>query len=403
MIRRTFLIIIGMSGLGFMAIFSIEPSFIRRLYYKIEDLFMSPKELPPDSERLEAKLPPEGETVSVEMALNSRCNSDYDDNPKRFHWGMFDRTNKLSETQTRRIIGLAKIPRFTDRKVEIQSDCNMLTFVIDNHASGLLRDWMMVESGMQQQAIGLVCAALGVGMVFRSLGEDGTTISDTDYASVKVKLDAMKPTYDGSFWSSLPPAGTKSWLRGNLPDPVRDGNKPLISTLEAVKIKNRSGRKSTDESVSQLLWAARGRTPHLYKSRPWGMTVPTSQGEQNASSVYLIRDDKLFKYVNWHKNRPTHSLETLGKIDLDVYNQLMRLFPFHNSFIVIGKNTDFATALLEVGYQLLNLLLQAQALDLAYEAILLDENQKEIFRSVGIKDPVCTFSLRQRTEQEESV
>lgn len=386
-----------------MAIFSIEPSFIRRLYYKIEDLFMSPKELPPDSERLEAKLPPEGETVSVEMALNSRCNSDYDDNPKRFHWGMFDRTNKLSETQTRRIIGLAKIPRFTDRKVEIQSDCNMLTFVIDNHASGLLRDWMMVESGMQQQAIGLVCAALGVGMVFRSLGEDGTTISDTDYASVKVKLDAMKPTYDGSFWSSLPPAGTKSWLRGNLPDPVRDGNKPLISTLEAVKIKNRSGRKSTDESVSQLLWAARGRTPHLYKSRPWGMTVPTSQGEQNASSVYLIRDDKLFKYVNWHKNRPTHSLETLGKIDLDVYNQLMRLFPFHNSFIVIGKNTDFATALLEVGYQLLNLLLQAQALDLAYEAILLDENQKEIFRSVGIKDPVCTFSLRQRTEQEESV
>ena len=386
-----------------MAIFSIEPSFIRRLYYKIEDLFMSPKELPPDSERLEAKLPPEGETVSVEMALNSRCNSDYDDNPKRFHWGMFDRINKLSETQTRRIIGLAKIPRFTDRKVEIQSDCNMLTFVIDNHASGLLRDWMMVESGMQQQAIGLVCAALGVGMVFRSLGEDGTTISDTDYASVKVKLDAMKPTYDGSFWSSSPPAGRKSLRRGNLPDPVRDGNKPLISTLEAVKIKNRSGRKSTDESVSQLLWAARGRTPHLYKSRPWGMTVPTSGGEQNASSVYLIRDDKLFKYVNWHKNRPTHSLETLGKIDLDLYNQLIKPFPFHNSFIVIGKNIDFATALLEVGYQLLNLVLQAQALGLGYEAVMLDENQKEIFRSVGIKDSVCTFSLRQRTEQEESV
>jgi len=379
-----------------MAIFSIESSFIKRLYYKIEGLFMSLKELPPDSEKLEAELPPEGETISVEMALNSRCTSDYDGNSKKFHWGMFDRTNKLSETQTRRIIGLAKIPRFTDRKVEIQSDCNMLTFVIDNHASGLLRDWMMVESGMQQQAIGLVCAALGVGMVFRSLGEDGTTISDTDYASVKVKLDAIKPTYDGSFWSSLPPAGTKSWLRGNLPDPVRDGNKPLISTLEAVKIKNRSDRKSTDESVSQLLWAARGRTPHLYKSRPWGMTVPTSQGEQNASSVYLIRDDKLFKYVNWHKNRPTHSLETLGKIDLDVYNQLMRLFPFHNSFIVIGKNTDFATALLEVGYQVLNLVLQAQALGLSYETILLDENQKEIFRSVGIKDTVCAFLLRHK-------
>ncbi len=279
----------------------------------------------------------------------------------------------------------------------------MLTFVIDNHASGLVRDWMMVESGMQQQAIALVCAALGVGMLFRGLGENGAAVSDTEYATVKVKLDAMKPTYDGSFWSSLPPAGTKSWLRGNLPDPARDGNEPLISVLENMKIENRSGRNSTDESVSQFLWAARGRTPHFYKSRPWGMAVPTSGGEQNASSVYLIRDDKLFKYVNWHKNRPTHSLETLGKIDLDVYNQLMRLFPFHNSFIVIGKNIDFATALLEVGYQLLNLVLQAQALCLGYEAVLLDENHKKAFRSVGIKDPVCTFALRQRTEQEESV
>jgi hypothetical protein len=398
MIRRTFLIIVGMLGLGFMAIFSIESSFIKRLYYKIEGLFKSPAKLPPDSEKLEAELSPEGETVSVEMALNSRCTSDYDGNSKKFHWGMFDGSGRLSETQIKKIIHLARIPRFTGRKVEIQCERNMLTFVIDNHASGLVRDWMMVESGMQQQAIALVCAALGVGMVFRGLGEDGAAVSDTDYGTVKVKLDAMKPTYDGSFWSSLPPAGTKSWLRGNLSDPVRDGNEPLISVLENMKIENRSGRNSTDESVSQFLWAARGRTPHFYKSRPWGMTVPTSGGEQNASSVYLIRDDKLFKYVNWHKNRPTHSLETLGKIDLDVYNQLMRLFPFHNSFIVIGKNIDFATALWEVGYQLLNLVLQAQALGLGlgYEAILLDENQKEIFRSVGIKDPVSAFLLRHK-------
>lgn len=78
-----------------MAIFSIESSFIRRLYYKIEDLFKSPVKLPPDSERLEVELPPESEAVSVEMALNSRCNSDYDENPNKFHWGMFDRRKKL--------------------------------------------------------------------------------------------------------------------------------------------------------------------------------------------------------------------------------------------------------------------------------------------------------------------
>jgi len=379
-----------------MAIFSIESSFIKRLYYKIEGLFKSPAKLPPDSEKLEAELPPEGETISVEMALNSRCTSDYDGNSKKFHWGMFDGSRRLSETQIKKIIHLARIPRFTGRKVEIQCEHNMLTFVIDNHVSGLVRDWMMVESGMQQQAIALVCAALGVGMLFRGLGENGAVVSDTEYATVKVKLDAMRPSYDGSYWTSSPPAGTKSWLRGNLLDPVRNGNKPLISAFKGLKIENRDGKKSTDESISQLLWANRGRTPHFYKSRPWGMTVPASGGEQNASSVYLIRDDKLFKYVNWHKNRPTHSLEMLGKIDLDVYNQLMRLFPFHNSFIVIGKNIDFATALLEVGYQLLNLVLQAQALGLSYETILLDENQKEIFRSVGIKDTVCAFLLRHK-------
>lgn len=385
-----------------MAIFSIEPSFIRRLYYKIEDLFKPPVKLPPDSQRSVAELLPEGETISVEMALNSRCTSDYDENPKKFHWGIFDITKKLSDVQTQKIIHLARIPRFTDRRIEIQSERNMLTFVIDNHASGLLRDWMMVESGMQQQAIGLVCAALGVGMVFRSLGEDGTTISDMDYASIKVKLDAMKPTYDGSFWSSSPPAGRKSLRRGNLPDPVRDGNKPLISTLEAVKIKNRSGRKSTDESVSQLLWAARGRTPHLYKSRPWGMTVATAEGRQGISSVYLISNNKLSKYVNWDNNRPTHSLLALNKIDNQLIAKLEKSFSSNHRFIILGKNEDFARALWEVGYQLLNLLLQAQALDLAYEAILLDENQKEIFRSVGIKDPVSAFLLRRQSAPQEN-
>ncbi len=382
MIRRTFLIIVGMLGLGFMAIFSLDSSFLRRLYYKIQDLFKAP-----------VKLPIEGETISVELALNSRCTSDYDGNPKEFHWGIFDRTKKLSDEQIEKMIHLATIPRFTDRKVEIQSEHNILTFVMDNHVSGFLRDWMMVESGMQQQAVGLVCAALGVGMVFRGLGKDGATISDTDYATVKVKLDAMKPTYDGSFWSSFPPAGTKPWLRGNLADAVRDGNKPLICALERLKIENRKGRKSTDESVSQLLWAARGRTPHFYKSRPWGMTMPTSGGEQNISSVYLISDCKMSRYLNWHNNRPTHSLEMLGEIDSDLHNELIKLFPLNNCFIVIGKNENFAIALWEVGYQLLNLLLQAHSLDILYQAALLDETQKTLLRRMGVKDPVAAFAI----------
>jgi hypothetical protein len=155
----------------------------------------------------------------------------------------------------------------------------------------------------------------------------------------------MKPTYDGSFWSSSPPASVKPWLRGNLPDPIRDGNKSLISALERLNIENRNGGKSTDESVSQLLWAARGRTPHLYKSRPWGMTIPTAGGRQNISSIYQISDNQLCRYLNWHNNRPTHSLEVLGEIDIDFYSELIKLFPSNNCFIVLGKNEPFGRAL----------------------------------------------------------
>ena len=196
-----------------MATLFMESSFVRRLYYKIEDLIKPPGKLPPDKERSEVEFSPESDTISVEMALNSRCTSDSDGNPKRFHWGMFDVTRKLSEDQIEMIIARARIPRFTKQKVEIQSDHNIQTFLVDNLPPSIHRDWMMVESGMQQQAVGLVCAALGVGMVFRSLGDDGAPISDMDYASIMVKLDAMKPSYDGLFWVSSQPEGWKPWLR----------------------------------------------------------------------------------------------------------------------------------------------------------------------------------------------
>ncbi len=377
-----------------MGIFILEPSLLRRIYYRLEDLFRSPAKLPPDSEREIAEFCNEGFSISVETALNSRCTSDYDENPIRFHWGMFDRRKKLSSDQTEKVISLAKICRFTNEKVEIQFKDNLLHFVIDHNASGVLRDWLMVESGMQQQAIGLVCAALGIGMVFVSLGNDGSPISKTDFAATRIRLDAMKPSYEDSLWSTSPPGGRKAWLTGNLADPARNGSKPLISVLDQLKIENSIGHDTKDDSISQLLWAARGRTPHYYKSRPWGMTIPTSHGEQNISSIYLISNDKLSRYSNWHWNRPTHSLEELSGIEINARKSLKELFPLYNCFIIIGKNENFARALWETGYQLLNLLLQAQVMDLAFEAILLNENQRKIFQQTGINDPVAVLMLK---------
>ena len=385
--RRRFLAMLGFAGMSALNPLSSQFSLARKVkeLFKSVLYFLKPTFDPPG----------EGNNISVETALNSRCTSDYDGNPEKFHWGMFDSKKKLSSEQIGNIISLAKIPRFTDQRVEIRSERNILTFIVENHASDIMRDWMMVESGMQQQAVGLVCATLGVGMVFRNIGKDGASLSDTDYGTINIKLGPMKPAYGGSFWSSLPPSGRTPWLKENLPDPVRDGSKSLISTLRNLKIKNKGHVAATEQSMSQLLWAARGRAPHLYKSRPWGMTIPTWAGEQNISGVYLVSNNRLSKYINWDSkySRPTHALAELNKIEKQSYHNLVRSFSANHGFIVLGKNEDFARALWEVGYQLLNLLLQASVLDIDYRAFLLDTDQKAVLQGIGIKAPVAILAL----------
>ena len=375
------------------------PSIVHRWYlfekviYRIEDMLRPPKDLPPESERDEASLPPEGPAVSVELALNSRCSSDYDGNPRKFHWGIFDRTKKLSEEQIEEIVGLAKVPRFSDGKIGIRSDHNLLRFVIDHRATGMQKRRMMVESGMQQQAVGLICSSLGVGMVVNSLGKDGSSFSEDEFATVRVRLGAMEPTYDGSYWSRMAPAGRSAWLSGNLADPVRDGKEPLIAALAGLRTKHEGSEKLRQELMSQLLWAARGRTPHLYKSRPWGLTIPTWGGQQNLSSVYVISDKKLAKYVNWSGNRPTHSLVELAEIRRDLWHTLKEAGLSSERAIVIGRNEDFGRSLWEAGYQLLNILVQAKALDVPYEAAILDENQARVMGDIGIADPIAIILL----------
>lgn len=385
--RRKFLTLIILGGVSAMG-FLFSRFFTKR---KIKNVVKSTFYL----HKPTLSMPLEGQAISVETTLNSRCTSDDDGNPEKFHWGMFDKRKKLSSEQIRNIISLAKIPRFTEQKVEFQAENNVLTFVVESRVSGITRDWMMVESGMQQQAVGLVCAALGVGMVFKNLGKEGTSISDTDYATIKIRLGPMKPTYSGSFWSNLTPAGRSPWLTGNLPDPIRDGGKPLLATLANLGTHNKSSRKSTEGSVSQLLWAARGRTPHLYKSRPWGMTIPTWAGEQNISTVYLASNNRLSKYINWDSkyDKPTHALAGLNKVDDKLVETLIESFFVNHTLIILGKNENFARALWEVGYQLLNLLLQANSLNIPYQASLLNEKQKSTIVSTGLRNPVAILAI----------
>jgi hypothetical protein len=393
MIRRKFLGLIAAAGVIFVISLFGNYWVVRKIFYRIEDFFKRSKKTPADINRTAVEIPKDAYSVSVELALNSRCTSDYDGNQYKFHWGMFDETKKLSDEQINRIVTHAKIPRFTDGRVEIRKKDNLLTFVIESEKAAILNDWMMVESGMQQQAVGLICAALGIGMVFQSSSKDGRSISDTDHENIKIKIDAMKPSYNDSYWTNSPPDGNESWRSNNLPITRRNGGKPLLSVLRDLKVEDLNGNIATQESISQLLWAARGRTPHLYKSKPWGMTIPTWGGEQNISSVYLVSRNSLSKYINWNKNRPAHELLECHKINNNLFQELLRPFSANQGLIVLGINENYARAFWEIGYQLLNLLLQAKALEIYYQAFLLNEAQKINIRAAGVADPVVVVSV----------
>lgn len=108
------------------------------------------------------------------------------------------------------------------------------------------------------------------------------------------------------------------------------------------------------------------------------MTIPTNRGEQNNSSVHLLRDGGSFRYVNQVKNRPTHSLEPSNLFGPDVREGLIRRLSRSYCAIVLAAGEKSEAGLWEIGYQLLNILVQARALDLSYHAFLLDHEQLEI-------------------------
>jgi len=373
----------------------IDLASISELINRIRNRFKTTPKIPEDNQRTEAQLPEGGSMVSVELALNSRCTSDYDDDSNLSHWGLFDNKHKLSKNQLSKIGSLLNIPRFTKSRLEVRRDNNFFMFVVNNQQKETEKGWSMVESGMQQQALCLVCATLGVGTVFRGMGKNGKLLSNNTNGIIRIKLDAMKPSYNGVYWTESSPSGRRRWLPGNLPEPVRDGSFPLLNALSGLKTEKTGRNIADDHAIGQLLWAARGRTPHRYNSsKEWGMTVPTVQGLQDVTRVFYYADGKLFKYVNWEKKRPTHHMEKVG-----VVNSFLSVFfdhfsPQYNGFIILTKNENFYRALWEIGYELLNILLQASAWNLNYKSVLLNNDQKKYLQNTEIKDAVALVAVR---------
>lgn len=382
------------SGLALGVVASLSGSWaaVEELFHRIRGRLKSSPKPPLENERRLFELPREGGETSVETALNSRCTSDNDGDPKIFHWGMFDLLQKLHQEDIERLAAAARIPRINAQRADVVVSGNILTFRVENGPIGFTRDCLMVESGMQQQALCLACAALGAGMVFQNMGKDGSETSDGNLATIKIKVDAMKPSYGDSFWTTAAPGSP--WIKGNLPEPARKGRRPLLAALAGLKLDQPGHAPLTVEALGQVLWAARGCTPHLYRSRHWGMTIPTWAGEKRICSLFLIQPQGLFEYTNESKGVPTHGIEPIQSTEADQARSVLEKLDAGSGLLIFSRNEDFARAFWEVGYQLLNAIIQAAALDLSYQTLLLDGPQKNLIESIGIKAPVAALALR---------
>ena len=266
--RRRILLIAG--GLILTAL-SVKLSPFIEVFRRAQAKLIPPPKEPLVVQRTEAPVNPAGQHVSLELALNSRCTSDLNGNQKIFHWGLFDPQRKLAPDDIKALIDRVQIPRFTDGMLHIEIADNQLIFLMANESDRLKRSWMMIESGMQQQLVCLLCAAFGIGMVFKGRGDDGSEISDTVHANVAMQLDAMQPSYDGSFWCDSPPQGPRPWLQGNLPAPDRKGQSKLNDLISTqAHFDYQKINKADRTAVGQLLWAARGRTPTLLQIQAMG-------------------------------------------------------------------------------------------------------------------------------------
>ena len=362
--------------------FSLKEHGVRVLLRKVRRRLKKVSGPRPEGKGTFAQLPEGGEKVSVEKALNSRCSSDHDNDPTISHWGMFDGDRGLAEPDIPRIIELSEIRRLSSERIGIRAAGSHLHFLADPDAAGPARIRMMIESGMQQQAVSLVCSALGVGSLILNMGLDGRLLPDGDLATVRMELGAMKPSYGGSYWSTSPPDRERAWRPGNLPDPARDGSVALLAALRSYRLQSETGRSVDERSLGQVLWAARGRTPHFYNCTPWGMTIPTWTGKQDITSLTVLNAEGLFRYVNWHDKRPTHSLIRERDSKEAGYQNALGRFPPWDCFIILSTNEPHGRALWEIGYQLMNILLQAYALDLAYRLFLLDKEQYGFLPSI---------------------
>ncbi len=344
--------------------------------------------------------------VSIEQVLNSRCSSQFDAGPQKSHWGTF-----INQHPPKKIIShvlrCCNVPRFSDGKL-VRCFKNGYLFLgfekpNDPHTERVLH----IESGMQQEAVYLACTAQGVGTCIHNQGINGTQYGEKIATSRHLIMKIADPYENGKFTTKAP-GPEKPFSTGKLSAPSRDSDVECLPQLEHLTSFKKSGSSATKRDISQLLWAAKGRTPHCIRlhvwNLQWGLTIPTWGGGQDYTSIYLIRDNKLFRYINWTRefsllNRlfreklkwtrgtPTHDIRYLGNTDMRAQ------LDGADVAIMLCQNEKTSRAIWEVGYMLENMFLQAKSLNISYETKIF--NTKEIFQltELGLTTAVAAVLL----------
>jgi len=345
--------------------------------------------------------------VSIEKVLNSRCSSSFDIGPRKSHWGTFLNRRPPNNILIR-ILGCCNIPRFSEGKL-LHWFNNEYLFLGFEKPNDLYTERLLhVESGMQQEAVYLACTAHGIGTCIHNQGINGTEYEEKIATARHLIMEISDPYESGKF-TTKPPGPKKPFKTGkNLSQPLRDGETECLPQLEQLASLNKSGSPATEKDVSQLLWAAKGRTPHFIRLHAWnlmwGLTIPTWGGAQDITSVYLIKDKKLFRYINWTKKfslldrlfrqkfkwtrgNPTHDIQFIRNVN--ILTQLNEA----DTAIILCQNEKTSRALWEVGYMLENIFLQAKSLGIYYESKIFKTEEISQLTRLGVTNPVATIIL----------
>ncbi|MGQ9708149.1 MAG: FlgD immunoglobulin-like domain containing protein [bacterium] len=194
----------------------------------------------------------------------------------------------------------------------------------------------------------------------------------------------------------------------SLPPPVINGTDTFELTLMDLRQDSIFATSGLSlETVSQLLWAGYGVTPHLSATGRQGLTVPSAaSGYFLTGKIYLVREEGVERYHNRlppGNNLTTrdHRLERLlsGDRRSDLRQACARIPGTAPVYIVIcvDDTTSYRT-MQEVGFVAFNLIIQARALGLSgFLTMPLSPNERREIQNALLLPagtyPVVVFSV----------